>query len=96
MKNAESQIDEFKTWCRVKADISKDPYTTNHATMDRRRECDMVLLMDLPKRKAQVCWIDPRTVCGRLVPDAFPYLIRLSALSRSDAVVVCVGPSEGT
>ena len=76
MRNAESPIGKFKILCRVKADLSKVPYTTDYATMGREREYRVVLFAGLTELKTQVCWIDLSTVRVYLFPNAFAYLIR--------------------
>lgn len=71
VKNTERQTDQFKTLCHVKAEISKAPCTTNYATRGHMWEYDIILLVGLTELKAQVCWIDSKTVRVHLAPRVF-------------------------
>ena len=80
VKMTRSEKDKFETLCRVKADISSAPYTTNCAAPGRtgyRRVYDIILLMGLTELKAQVSWIDSRTVRAHIVLHVFIHLTRL-------------------
>ena len=74
MKRAQGRIDKFETLCYVKADISSAPHTTNYSTGGYRRDYEIVLLVGLTELKAQVCWIDSRTVRARSVPRVSIFL----------------------
>ena len=81
VKMTRSEKDSFETLCYVKADISSAPYTTNHNTPGRtgyKREYDIILLVGLTELKAQVSWIDSRTVRAHIVLGVFIHLTRLS------------------
>jgi len=63
-RNSEPK-DQFKMLCRVNADISSAPYTSRSVKteeMSYRRICDVILLVGLTELKAQVGWIDSKTV----------------------------------
>jgi len=57
--------------CRVEADISGAPYTTDYSTAEEigyKRKYDVILLVGLTELKAQVSWIDERTVRAHIIP----------------------------
>ena len=64
VQGAQSQKDKFETLCHVKADVSTAPCSSSFATgrAGYRRDCDIVLLVGLTELKAQVSWIDSKTV----------------------------------
>jgi len=68
VKSAQSQKDKFETLCFVEGDLSSAPYTSNLARTGYKREYDIVLLVGLTELKAQVSWIDARTVRAHVVP----------------------------
>jgi hypothetical protein len=77
VKGAQRKKDKFETLCYVKADISSAPYTSNYTaagTMGYKREYDIILLVGLTELKAQVSWIDSRTVRAHLVLHVSIYL----------------------
>lgn len=88
MKRAQAPTDEFETLCYVKADISSAPHTTNYSG-GYRREIDVILLVGLTELKAQVCWIDSRTVRVHSVPRVSIFLTRLPCVNIEDGEKVC-------
>jgi len=79
VKSAQSPKDKFETLCYVKADISSAPYVSNPTGVRQtgfKREYDIILLVGLTELKAQVCWIDSRTVRAHLVMHVSIYLTR--------------------
>jgi len=73
--------DKFETLCYIKANISSAPLTTNRIAPGRmgyKRQYDIVLLVGLTELKAQLSWIDSRTVCAHIVLHVYPHLTRLS------------------
>jgi len=79
VKSAQSQKDKFETLCRVKADISSAPYTsklTETGKMAYERKHEVILLVGLTELKAQVSWIDSKTVRVHLDLHLPIYLIR--------------------
>ena len=57
--------DRFETLCHVVADISAAPYTSKPGRSGKicySRKYDVVLLVGLTELKAQIRWIDSRTV----------------------------------
>ena len=70
VKNTQSQKDKFETLCSVKADISGARYTkklVETGKMGYKRDYNIILLVGLTELKAQVSWIDSKTVRSRLV-----------------------------
>ena len=64
-QSAKSPKDKFETLCYVRADISSAPFTSNSGAMGRtgyKRQYDIILLVGLTELKAQVSWVDSRTV----------------------------------
>ena len=81
MKNTQNPKDKFETLCRVNVDISSAPYISKPVEagkMGHRRDYDIVLLVGLTELKAQVSWIDSKTVRAHLILHVPIYLIRLS------------------
>jgi len=79
VKGAQSPKDRFKTLCDVEADISSVPYTSHRMKtggMGYRRDYEVVLLVGLTELKAQVSWINERTVRAHLLLHVPIYLIR--------------------
>jgi len=67
VKSAQSGKDKFQTLCHVRADISDAPHTSKlveTGKMGFKRRYDIILLVGLTELKAQVAWIDSKTVCG--------------------------------
>ena len=65
VKSAESPKDSFETLCHVEGDISSVPYTSHNAKKGRmgyRRCYEIVLLVGLTELKAQVSWVNKKTV----------------------------------
>ena len=65
--------------CYVNADISSAPYTSKYMTtgiMGYRRNYDIILLVGLTELKAQVSWIDSKTVRAHVIPHVSVELIR--------------------
>ena len=61
--------DEFETLCRVVADISSAPYASKFELTGREvysRDYDIILLVGLTELKAQVSWIESKTVRAHL------------------------------
>ena len=88
MKSAQIQKDEFETLCRVKANISNAPYTSKRTAsgdVGYKRDYDVILLVGLTELKAQVSWIDSKTVRAHLVMHASIYLTRFP---------VCANPGD--
>ena len=70
MTSAQSQKDKFETLCYVEADISSAPSTSKYMAtgkMSYRRKFDVILLVGLTELKAQVSWIDSKTVRAHVV-----------------------------
>ena len=68
--SAQSQKDKFETLCYVEADISSAPFTSKYTTTGRmsyRRDADIILLVGLTELKAQVGWIDSKTVRAHVI-----------------------------
>ena len=64
-KSTERPKEKFETLCYVNADISGAPYTSKYMTTGRmgyRRDYDIIFLVGLTELKAQVSWIDSKTV----------------------------------
>ena len=63
-ESTQSRKEKFETLCRVKADLSNAPYTSNYVVGKTyyMRCFDVILLVGLTELKAQVGWIDTRTV----------------------------------
>lgn len=55
--------------CCIEADLSAAPYKSKQMTtgMRYKRNYDVVLLVGLTELKAQVSWIDSKTVRARIV-----------------------------
>jgi len=84
--------DKFEKLCRVEADISSAPYTsklaeTGQAVYERRFE--IILLVGLTELKAQVGWIDSKTVRAHLVLHVPVYLIRFPCVNLGRREKVC-------
>ena len=64
VKRAQSQKEKFETLCHVEADLSTTPYRSKLMVGKTcyRRDFDVILLVGLTELKAQVSWIDTRTV----------------------------------
>jgi hypothetical protein len=65
VKSAQGQKDKFEALCRVNADISSASYISKPleaGEMGYRRDHDITLLVGLTELKAQVSWIDSKTV----------------------------------
>ena len=77
VKSAQSPKDKFETLCRVEADISSAPYISNRTTEGKgySRNFDVILLVSLTELKAQVSWIDERTVRAHIILRVRIYLI---------------------
>jgi len=78
VKSAQSPKGKFKKLCHVKADISSVPYTSNYMTkggMGYKRDYEVVLLVGLTELKAQVSWINERTVRAHTILHVCIYLI---------------------
>ena len=57
--------DKFETLCHVAADVSAAPYTSKPGRLGKicyTRKYDVVLLVGLTELKAQIRWIDSKTV----------------------------------
>ena len=70
VKMTRSKKDKFETLCYIEADISSAPYTTKCTAPGRtgyKREYDVILLVGLTELKAQVSWIDSKTVRAHIV-----------------------------
>lgn len=66
VRSADDRIAKFETLCHVVADISAAPCSLErglHGRMCYSREFDVVLLVGLTELKAQIRWIDSKTVC---------------------------------
>ena len=77
VKRTQSSKDNFETLCYVKANISSAPYTskyTDEGEIGYSRGYDIILLVGLTELKAQVSWIDSRTVRAYLVMHVSIYL----------------------
>ena len=64
------KIDKFEVLCYVEADLSTAPYqtkTTEAGATYYKRDADVVLLVGLTELKAQISWIDSRTVSTHIV-----------------------------
>ena len=60
--------DKFETLCHVVANISEAPFTSKVGRLGKMcysREYDVVLLVGLTELKAQIRWIDSKTVGNR-------------------------------
>ena len=65
VKSAQSPTAKFKTLCHVEANISSVPYTTYNSKtggIGYRRNYEIILLVGLTELKAQVGWINKKTV----------------------------------
>jgi len=65
--------------CYVRADISSAPFVTKPTATGQtgyKREYDIILLVGLTELKAQVCWIDSKTVRAHLVMHVSIHLTR--------------------
>ena len=68
MSNLHDPKDRFETLCHVSADISAAPSTPKVGKSGKpcySRKYDVVLLVGLTELKAQIRWIDSRTVRTR-------------------------------
>ena len=66
--------------CRVKADLSTVPYTSIRMATGKtcyKREYDIILLVGRTELKAQISWIDSRTVRAHIVLRVFVDLTKL-------------------
>lgn len=64
------QKDRFETLCHVVADISAAPHTRKRGTSRKfvfTQVFDVVLLVGLTELKAQIRWIDSKTVCSLII-----------------------------
>ena len=63
-EGAQSRKEKFETLCNIKADLSHAPYTPKFVAGKTyyMRFFDVILLVGLTELKAQVAWIDTRTV----------------------------------
>jgi len=69
----------FQSLCKVEADITGAPYTSTLAATGRmgyKRSYEVILLVGLTELKAQVSWIDERTVRAHIILYISIYLIR--------------------
>ena len=69
----------FQSLCKVEADITGAPYTSTFAATGRmgyKRSYEVILLVGLTELKAQVCWIDERTVRAHVILHIPIYLIQ--------------------
>ena len=92
VESAQSQKDKFETLCYVKADISTAPYTSHFTTgnVGYKREYDIILLVGLTELKAQVSWIDSRTVRVHSALHIFICLTQLLlSMDTEDGEEVC-------
>ena len=67
LKSAQSRKDKFEILCCVKVDISSIPYTSKRGKtgkMGYTRKYDLILLVGLTELKAQISWMDSKTVRG--------------------------------
>jgi len=72
-----SKKGNFETLCNVKVDISSASYATNYTgRTGYKREFDVILLVGLTELKAQVSWIDSRTVRIHITLHVFVHLTR--------------------
>ena len=64
VKSTQSQKEKFETLCHVKADLSTTPCRSKFVAGKTcyRRDFDVILLAGLTELKAQVSWIETRTV----------------------------------
>ena len=65
MTSAHSRIDKFETLCYIKADLSTAPYKFRFSAGGKKcytRHAEIILLVGLTELKAQVSWIDSKTV----------------------------------
>ena len=70
VKYAQSPKDKFETLCHVTADISSVPYTTHYTKdggMGYKRYYEVILLVGLTELKAQISWVNERTVRGHII-----------------------------
>ena len=70
VKSAHSPKDRFETLCHVEVDISNLPYTSHSlkkGKMGYRRNYEIILLVGLTELKAQVSWIDKKTVRAHII-----------------------------
>ena len=68
LKSTHSRKDKFETLCSVEADLSTAPYTSGTTAAGKKwysRSYDIILLVGLAELKAQVSWIDSKTVSAR-------------------------------
>ena len=75
--------------CYVKADISSAPYVSKYTATGRmgyKREYDIILLVGLTELKAQVCWIDSRTVRAHFI---------MHGIHSTHPVPICANPEDG-
>ena len=80
MTNAHGEKDKFETLCYVRADLSTAPCETERTAagiMCYKRDAVVVLLVGLTELKAQVSWIDSKTVRARLIPQPRVHLFTL-------------------
>ena len=79
VKSAQSPKDKFETLCHVEADISRAPFISRRMTegMSYRREYAVILLVGLTELKAQVSWVDERTVRAHTYLRVPVHLIRI-------------------
>jgi len=77
VKSAQCYKDKFETLCYVEVDLSTAPYTSNFARTGYKREYDIILLVGLTELKAQVSWIDSRTVRVHIILHVSVYLTKL-------------------
>ena len=73
--------DKFETLCHVMADISSAPYGSHFAPTGKQvysRDYDVILLVGLTELKAQVSWIESRTVRAHYFLHVPVYLIQFS------------------
>ena len=71
MGSAQSQKDKFEKLCSIAADLSTAPYKANPAGTGYLREFDIILLVGLTELKAQVSWIDSKTVRARAILQVY-------------------------
>ena len=60
VESVQSRADKFQTLCRVRADISSAPYTSNNRIggTGYQRRYNVILLVGLTELKAQISWED--------------------------------------
>ena len=77
VKSTQGPKDKFEKLCRVEADISSVPCKSTRmktGEMGYRRDYEVILLVGLTELKAQVSWINEKTVRAHIILRVCIYL----------------------